>query len=224
MTQPLKIIVCAYRDWGLRIAESLPQDLATYTILRSKEEYDTHFKDYNNDADIILFFGWSWIIPDTIVNNNLCIGLHPSPLPKYRGGSPIQNQIIAGESVSAISLFRLSNKLDKGDILYQEPFSLEGNLSDVFDRIVVSAIKACEHLLRIFADTRLLVALSQDETQGSYYKRRTPEQSEIKLEDFTTFTATELHNKIRALQDPYPNAFVVCKDGTKLYLKLSAIN
>lgn len=223
MISPLNIIVCAYRDWGIKIAESLPQDLATYTILRSKEEYDTHFKNYNNDADIILFFGWSWIIPDDIVNNNICIGLHPSPLPKYRGGSPIQNQIIAGESVSAVSLFRLSDKLDKGDILYQEVFSLEGNLSEVFDRIVISATKACEHLLRTFADTKLLVALPQNETQGSYYKRRTPEQSEIKLEDFTTFTANELHNKIRALQDPYPNAFVVCKDGTKLYLKLSAI-
>ena len=42
--------------------------------------------------------------------------------------------------------------------------------------------------------------------------------SEIKIEDFNNFTAEELYNKIRALQDPYPNSFVVCKDGTKLFL------
>ena len=42
--------------------------------------------------------------------------------------------------------------------------------------------------------------------------------SEIKLEDFKSFTAEQLHNKIRGLQNPYPNAFIVCKNGTKLYL------
>ena len=42
--------------------------------------------------------------------------------------------------------------------------------------------------------------------------------SEIKLEDFTNMTAKELYNKIRCLQNPYPNAFVSCKNNTILYL------
>ena len=32
--------------------------------------------------------------------------------------------------------------------------------------------------------------------------------SEIKVEDISNFTASELHDKVRALQDPYPNAFI----------------
>ena len=48
--------------------------------------------------------------------------LHPSPLPKYRGGSPIQNQIINGESKSAVTLFKINNKIDQGDIIYQKEF------------------------------------------------------------------------------------------------------
>ena len=47
--------------------------------------------------------------------------------------------------------------------------------------------------------------------------------SEIKLEDFNNFTAEELHNKIRSLQNPYPNSFIICKDGTKLFLTNSKI-
>jgi hypothetical protein len=43
--------------------------------------------------------------------------------------------------------------------------------------------------------------------------------SEIKIDDFKQFTAEELYDKIRCLQKPYPNPFVVCKDGTKLYLE-----
>jgi len=43
--------------------------------------------------------------------------------------------------------------------------------------------------------------------------------SEIKVEDISNFTASELHDKVRALQDPYPNAFITCRDGSKLYVK-----
>ena len=43
--------------------------------------------------------------------------------------------------------------------------------------------------------------------------------SEIKIDDIQEFTASQLHDKVRALQDPYPNAFITCKDGTKLFLK-----
>jgi methionyl-tRNA formyltransferase len=58
----------------------------------------------------------------------------------------------------------------------------------------------------------------QQEGKGSYYKRRNPSQSEIIESDFSNFTAEELFNKIVGLQDPYPNAFIKCKDGTKLYI------
>ena len=43
--------------------------------------------------DIVLFYGWSWKVSEKLINKFDCLMLHPSPLPKYRGGSPIQNQI-----------------------------------------------------------------------------------------------------------------------------------
>ena len=42
--------------------------------------------------------------------------------------------------------------------------------------------------------------------------------SEIKIDDFKNLTATDIHNKVRCLQDPYPNAYIVCKDNTYLYI------
>ena len=47
--------------------------------------------------------------------------------------------------------------------------------------------------------------------------------SEIKIDDISNFTASQLHDKVRALQDPYPNAFITCKDGAKLYIKRTEI-
>ena len=42
--------------------------------------------------------------------------------------------------------------------------------------------------------------------------------SEIKQEDLGNLTAKDIHNKVRCLQDPYPNAYILCKDNTKLYI------
>ena len=66
-----------------------------------------------------------------------------------------------------------------------------------------------------------ITSFPQEESQATCYSRRTPEQSEIKPEDFVDCTSAELHNKIRSLQDPYPNAYIVCSDGKKLFIVLS---
>ena len=87
-----------------------------------------------NNPEIIFFIGWSWIIDDHLIKSNKCICLHPSPLPKYRGGSPIQHQIINGESLSAVTFFEMTNDLDAGDmdahIALMELEKLNGN-SDI---------------------------------------------------------------------------------------------
>ena len=49
-----------------------------------------------------------------------------SKLPKYRGGSPIQNQLIDGVRESAVTILYAEDKLDTGNILYQSKISLDG--------------------------------------------------------------------------------------------------
>ena len=66
--------------------------------------------------DLVLFYGWSDIIASEIISEYSCLMLHPSPLPKYRGGSPIQNQIINGEVDSAVSIFLMDEGIDTGPI------------------------------------------------------------------------------------------------------------
>ena len=61
--------------------------------------------------------------------------LHPSPLPKFRGGTPIQNQIIAGKKISSVTLFKINKILDGGPIIAKKPYSLEGSMSQILARI-----------------------------------------------------------------------------------------
>ena len=159
---------------------------------------------------------------EDIIDSKLCVCVHPSPLPKYRGGCPVQHQIINGETESAVSIFIMDDKLDHGPILWSKKFSLEGELRDVFNAIGRSSVEGLEEILRrghrfqpsLFLDW----GVEQEHEEATTFKRRKPSESEINLEDFGNYTAEELYNKIRALQDPYPNPYVVCKDGTKLYL------
>ena len=139
--------------------------------------------------------------------------LHPSRLPAYRGGSPIQNQIIRGETLSAVSIFKIDDGLDTGDIFYQADLSLEGSLDEIFSRIVELGVSGTLQILR-----GTVFGIPQSSDVVETFKRLSPDNSEITLDELTTKPADYLYNKIRMLNDPYPNAFIRCCDGSILYL------
>ena len=208
------IYICAYRDWALEIYNQIKG--INCKLINSRDQLNNI--KFNND-DIIFFIGWSWMVKDYIINNNRCICLHPSPLPKYRGGSPIQHQIINGEKDSAVTFFIMNDKLDAGEILYQEKFSLEGELSDIFNRIISIGSKGLITLLHTEVKP-----IKQDESKATYYKRRKPEESEITIDEIKNKPTEYLYNKIRMLNDPYPNAYIKDKNGNKLYITKTKYN
>ena len=112
--------------------------------------------------------------------------------------------------------------IDTGPIYFQEAFRLKDlKLQQVFDNIIELGIKGFSNLLNDIIDNNKLDLYEQDQTKATSYKRRKPEESEISQDDFKSLSSRELSNKINSLQDPYPNAFIRCKDGSILYLKSS---
>ena len=213
----MKICCVGYRDWAIEIYDQLDYKGYETYIINSKDEYDENkIRKYN--PDYILFYGWSDIIDEKIINDFECIMLHPSPLPKYRGGSPIQNQIIRGKKDSAVTLFIMDEGIDTGDIIAQEYLSLEGNLNDIFQRITKIGFKLTKDILDNGFERR-----KQNESESSYYLRRHPSESEICIDELESLDGEYLHNKIRMLQDPYPNAFIRTSDGRKLKIKLTEL-
>ena len=208
------IWICAYRDWAKEIYHNVSRDIEC-SLIESRLQLKNSASSFGKN-DKIFFLGWSWKVPIKLINNFDCICLHPSPLPKYRGGSPIQHQILNNESVSAVTYFKMNEILDSGPIIFQEQLSLNGSLNEVFNRI--SEIGRVGLLSIVQGSTSCVI---QDEEESTFYKRRTPEQSEMKLSDFSEKTAEFLYNKIRALQDPYPNAFIICADGKKIFIKVA---
>jgi len=207
----LRILGVGYRDWALQIYDDLAASTDhKFLIMRSREQYDEQalraFK-----PDLVLFYGWSWMVSEKIVSAFTCFMLHPSPLPRYRGGSPIQNQIIAGETNSAVTLFVMDAGIDSGPILAQKPLSLDGGIGDIFSRITRIGIELTMKVLETGPEP-----VPQDETEATQFPRRTPNDSEITLEEIREKTAKYLYDKIRMLQSPYPNAYIRTSDGKRL--------
>jgi methionyl-tRNA formyltransferase len=48
------------------------------------------------------------------------LGVHPSMLPKYRGANPIARAILAGDSMTGVTIFRLNERMDAGEIALQQ--------------------------------------------------------------------------------------------------------
>jgi len=215
----MKIACVGYREWALRIYDNLAKDSKhVFLIFRSKSQFSIPIlNDFN--PDIVLFYGWSWMVPSDLLNQYICLMLHPSPLPRYRGGSPLQNQIIAGEKTSMVSLFIMTNELDAGDIVGQKDLDLQGSLADIFSRIEVLGCEMTRNLL-----DNGFERLPQDSSKATFCKRRIPDDSEITFEELRLKPAEYLYNKIRMLASPYPNAYIRTSDGKRLMIDSAYID
>ena len=210
----MKIACVGYRAWAIDIYQNLKEELPEHEFLLQLSEPD--FCELDIAAfkpDLLLFYGWSKIIPNNLVTKYNCLMLHPSPLPKYRGGSPLQNQIIRGETKSAVTIFLMDEGIDTGPIAKQKELDLSGTLIDIFERISVIGLQLT---LEIVSEG--LSAYEQDEEQATYFNRRKPHESEISIDELTNQSSLYLYNKIRMLQDPYPNPFIKTIDGKKIVI------
>ena len=213
----MRIACVGYRDWALSIYDQLAHKTDhQYLIFRSKLQYDERVL-HDFKPDMVLFSGWSWTVSADIVSQFSCVMLHPSPLPKYRGGSPIQNQIILGENDSAVTLFLMDEGVDTGPILAQGPLSLNGDIDDIFQRMIHSGVELTMDLL-----SKGLKPVPQNNDEATSFQRKKPEDSEITFDEICNQPADYLYNKIRMLQSPYPNAYIKTSDGKKLLI-LSAL-
>ena len=182
-------------------------------------------KDYSSvieelNLDLILVLGWYYMLPKSI--RSACKygawGIHASLLPKYAGGAPLNWAIINGEKETGVTLFRMEDGVDNGDIIAQKSFTID--YEDTIKEIYEKATKASkEILLDVFSDIENVKFLPQDKSKIEVYPQRKPEDGELDL----TKSAIEMYNFIRALSDPYPGAFIKTVDGKKLIIEKARI-
>jgi methionyl-tRNA formyltransferase len=139
------------------------------------------------------------------------INVHGSLLPKYRGASPIQSAIIAGEAQTGVTTMLTSIGMDTGDILLQAPTPIDpdetyGALSDRL--AVLGANLLIETLDALEAGT--LTRTPQDPERATVCHMLTREDGQIDANR----PAKAVHDLVRGT-NPWPGAFVLL-DGQPL--------
>lgn len=210
----MKINLVGYREWALKAFQYYP-DL---NILKSSVDLINHVNDSQNNQ-LFIFVGWSNYIEEKIIRDNTCVCLHPSDLPKFRGGSPIQNQKIRGVLHTKMTAFKMTDRLDAGPIIDKCDLDISGHMENIFCNLSEASRLLIEKIILNINNNKYLNGTPQIENDASQYKRRKPSQSELKITDLEKLTSTELYNFITSLEDPYPNAFFRTIDGKKLLLK-----
>lgn len=216
-----RITFLAYREWALHVVQniSMNESIEVVDVIKNEHEYEKKIPEYKEGyVDCIILIGWSWIIKEDILHKFLCVGIHPSDLPMYRGGSPIQHQIIAGMEKTKISLMTISSAgIDVGDIWGKEEWDMSGKTMDV---ILEELSKSSERLIcRFVKEMDHIHPQKQDLTLGSYYKRRMPCDSKVTWKQLSDMNLKDIYNLIRALGDPYPNLYIEDEEGNILKLK-----
>ena len=77
--------------------------------------------------DFLVVAAYGKMIPNSILKlpRLAALNVHPSLLPKYRGASPIQSAILAGDSETGVSIAEVTDKLDAGDVFGQSKTEIE---------------------------------------------------------------------------------------------------
>ena len=204
-------------DYQFRINDRIKKQIKIY-IIDPNNTKKLHAALSKNRIDLVFWYSWSWIVGKPLLDDFICLCLHPSLLPRYRGGTPIQHQIINGEKMSGVTIFKMTQNIDAGLIYKQEPMSLAGNVNNIFSRMVDIGTIMTKNIIQDAIDNNLTFIPQKNLDKYPPNKRRAPMQSEIKLGELNKTTYEQLYNLVRALVDPYPNAYIEI-DNRKLLIQ-----
>jgi methionyl-tRNA formyltransferase len=165
-------------------------------------------------SSLFVVAGFSTIFSPGLLNQPTygTLNLHAGKLPGYRGGSPLNWQIIQGEPELGLSVIRMDERIDCGNVMAQEIFKI--SLTDTINNAHERADKIFP-VLTIEAINRLEAGDSgtaQDEDKACYWHQRSDADGII---DWQNTTAREVSNFVRAITRPYPGAHTSC-NGKKL--------
>lgn len=138
------------------------------------------------------------------------LNLHGGRLPEYRGGSPLNWQMINGEATAAISVVRMDEGIDTGEVVAEAEIPI-GELDTIADLHRRANALWPELLLGAIAklEKGTLKGRAQDDARACYWHQRAPEDGRI---DWANMTARQVHDLVRALSPLYPPAFTFWGD------------
>mgnify|MGYP001371891792 CR=1 FL=1 len=146
------------------------------------------------------------------------LNIHYSLLPKYRGASPVEAALLAGEAETGVTIQRMVLKMDAGDILARRavPIGKEETSRELRSRLITAGAELLIETLPAFI-SGTAPRIPQDEAQATFARKIAKEEGLLSLTD----GAEANWRKYRAYYESPGTFFYAQKDGKRIRVKVS---
>lgn len=183
---------------------AIKNNIKVFQPVNVKNEYHEILSE---KPDLIVTCAYGQIIPKEILDYPKygCINVHASLLPKLRGGAPIHRAIIEGHKETGITIMKMREKMDAGDIISQVKTEIldDDTVGTLHDKLSVLARDLLLSTIpNIISGNINLVRQNEEEATFAWNIKREDEKI-----DFSK-TTREIYNQIRGL-NPWPGAYAI---------------
>lgn len=165
-------------------------------------------------ADVGVLASYGRIVPPEVVHAfpHGILNIHPSLLPKYRGASPVEAAIAAGDKQTGVTIMKLDEKLDHGPILAQftENIKPQDTCASLRERLFRKGAEVLTATLPAYLEGRI-TPREQDHSKATYTALIKKEHGFIPVGKLAAAVkdgtrAAELERLVRAFY-PWPGAW-----------------
>ena len=178
--------------------------------IRGNEEALATMKRLNPDIAVVAAYGQ--ILPEEFftVPRLGTVNVHSSLLPAYRGASPIVRAVLNGDQVTGVSIMKIDQGMDTGDILSMKKVPVPPSATAGYMEMQLAAegAKLLVNTVLEYAGGRIR-PVKQDHDQASYAPKLSKKDGTINWGR----TASEIHNQIRAM-NPWPGCLTLFRDAS----------
>jgi methionyl-tRNA formyltransferase len=171
-------------------------------------------------ADAFVIVSYGKILPQWLLDlpKHGIVNVHGSLLPRWRGPSPIQAAIVAGDRISGITIMKIDAEMDHGPILAteEEPISDSDTGKSLHDRLSIHGANVLPETLVSYLEGKIQPR-EQDHSLATYCKIMTRDDGKIDWEK----TSEEIERQVRAY-DPWPGTWTEF-DGKRLKILAARI-
>lgn len=193
-------------------AEALKIHIRTPLSLKKDPAARKEFAELKADIAVVAAYGL--ILPQEVLDapKHGCLNIHASLLPRWRGASPIQRAILAGDKESGICIMQMDAGLDTGAVLScgRVPITDTTTSSQLHDALAVQGAELIVKTLNLIADGKKPTAQPQPTEGSTYAPLLTKEDGRIDWQQ----PADTIERQLRALH-PWPGVWCLC-NGQRL--------
>lgn len=182
--------------------------------VKTFDKFRLHLEEIKQiDYDYSVVASYGQILPNVFLEYKPCVNVHPSLLPKYRGASPIQSSILNGDKVTGVTIMKVAQKVDAGDILAQEEFAVNGEYYfELEEKLALLGGKMLEKVLKNYEN---IIPIAQNEEEATFTRKFEKADGEL----ISSMTSAQLVNKTRALSQT-EGTYITIDDNPIKILKL----